>query len=193
MRSSEWVAFLYFLYLAGVCWLRPLPASRRLLVTAASVALAAAIWILASVAPSVVRDWTPFLYVSAGYYLTGRLFVKPSPALESWLLAWDRKLLGDPATRFLSWPGWLVTYLEIVYVLTFLLLPGGLRSARRDGSIGAGEPLLDDGHHGRFPGVRVPQRVPDAAAVGARAEAGARGRSRCIVWPPTWSATPRSA
>ena len=126
MRSSEWVAFVYFVYLAGACWLRPLPGARRLLVTAASGALLAAIWVVASAAPSIVRDWTPFLYVSAGYYLTGRLFVKPSLALESWLLAWDRRLLGDPAARFLSWPGWLVTYLEIVYVLTFLLLPGGL-------------------------------------------------------------------
>ena len=42
VRSAEWVAFFYFLYLAGVCWLRPLPASRRLFVTAVSLLTAAA-------------------------------------------------------------------------------------------------------------------------------------------------------
>src|SRR5262249_54333841 len=46
-------------------------------------------------------------------------------ALESWLLMWDRRLLGDPSTRFAGWPGPFVAYLEVVYMLCFLLLPGG--------------------------------------------------------------------
>jgi membrane-associated phospholipid phosphatase len=125
VRSSEWIAFLYFLYLAVVCWLRPLPASRRLFVTGTSLALAAAIATVAGWAPPYVRDWTPLLYVTAGYYLTGRLFVGPSLALESWLRAWDRTWLGDPARRFAHWPWWIVAYLDIVYMFCFLLLPGG--------------------------------------------------------------------
>ena len=125
MRSSEWVALLYFIYLAVVCWLRPLPPSRRLIITSVSVVLVAAIWITASVAPSFVRDWAPFLYVSVGYYLTGFLFVAPSLALEAWLLKWDHRWLGDPTTRFAKWPWWVVAYLDVVYTLCFLLLPGG--------------------------------------------------------------------
>ncbi len=125
VRSSEWVAFLYFVYLAGICWLRPLSSSRRLLVTCASMALAAAIYYVATTAPPVVRDWAPLVYVGVGYYATGWLFVAPSAALEGWLLAWDRKCLGDPTTRFAAWPAWVVTYLDIVYTMTFLLLPGG--------------------------------------------------------------------
>ena len=125
MRSSEWIAFIYFVYLALVCWLRPLASSRRLLVTAVSLALSGAIVIFAVGAPSFVRDWLPFLYVSAGYYLTGFLYVGPSEALESWLLAWDRRLMGDPTTRFARWPGWIVAYLDVVYMFCFLLLPGG--------------------------------------------------------------------
>jgi membrane-associated phospholipid phosphatase len=125
VRSSEWIAFLYFVYLATVCWLRPLLASRRLFVTGVSVALATAIQAVAMWAPPMVRDWTPLLYVTVGYYLTGRLFVGPSGALESWLRAWDRRLLGDPTRRFARWPGWLVSYLDIVYMSCFLLLPGG--------------------------------------------------------------------
>jgi membrane-associated phospholipid phosphatase len=63
--------------------------------------------------------------VSIAYYATGWLFVKPSAALEAWLLAWDRRLLGDATTRFARWPAPFVAYLEIVYVLCFLMLPGG--------------------------------------------------------------------
>jgi membrane-associated phospholipid phosphatase len=125
VRSSEWIAFVYFLYLAGICWLRPLPLSRRLFVTALSLALAAAICAIAATTPPLVRDWTPLVYVGIGYYATGWLFIAPSETLEAWLMAWDRKWLGDPTTRFAAWPRWLVTYLDVLYVFCFLLLPGG--------------------------------------------------------------------
>ena len=124
MRSSEWIAFFYFLYLAIVCWLRPLPHSQRLLTAGVSLALAAVIRLL-SAAPLSIRDWAPFLYLSVAYYWTGRLFVKPSETLESWLMSWDHRLLGDPTRRFAHWPGWVVAYLDVVYMLCFLLLPGG--------------------------------------------------------------------
>src|SRR5207249_283349 len=64
-------------------------------------------------------------YVLVGYYITGWLFVAPSPRLESWLVAWDRRVLGDPATRFARWPRAFVAYLEIVYMLCFLIVPAG--------------------------------------------------------------------
>ena len=125
MRSSEWVAFSYFIYLAAVCWLRPLPIKRRLSVTGVSVPLAGTIVGVAFLAPMIVRDWMPFVYVSFGYYVTGWLFVQPSEALEAWLLEWDHRLLGDPTRRFAHWPGWVVGYLDVVYMCLFLLLPGG--------------------------------------------------------------------
>jgi len=125
LRSSDWIAFAYFLYLGSVCWLRPLPASRRVLVTAVSLSTAAVV-LASRNAPSLVHDWMPLVYIGMGYYLTGRLFVAPSEALESWLLAWDRRLFGDPTTRFARWPAALVAYLDIVYTFCFLLLPGGL-------------------------------------------------------------------
>ena len=125
MRSSEWIALLFFLYLASVCWLRPVPLARRLVITGVSAVLVALIWLIARAAPSVARDWAPFLYVSVGYYLTGYLFVAHSPVLEAWLLKWDHRWLGDPTTRFAHWPSWLIAYLDIIYTLCFMLLPGG--------------------------------------------------------------------
>ena len=125
MRSAEYVASFYFLYLAAVCWLRPLPASRRLFITAVSLLTAAGSF-AASRSPGVVREWAPLIYIFVGYYLTGRLFVGPSLRLEAWLMGWDHRLFGDPTTRFAGWPAWFIGYLDIVYMFCFLLLPAGL-------------------------------------------------------------------
>ncbi len=90
MRSSDWVALLYFLYLAGVCWLRPLPASRRLYVTAISLATAGLVLASRGMSP-VVHNWVPLVYIGVGYYLTGRLFVAPFGMLA----ATGRSALAD--------------------------------------------------------------------------------------------------
>jgi len=119
------MALLYFLYLATVCWLRPVPAARRMVITSLSLVLVAVIAMVARDAPPFARDWAPFPYVSVAYYLTGHLFIAPSARLEAWLLKWDQRWLGDPATRFAQWPWWAVAYLDIIYTLCFLLLPGG--------------------------------------------------------------------
>ena len=94
--------------------------ARRLSVTGLSLALAGTILGVASFASLRARDWTPFLYVSFGYYVTGWLFVEPSEAREAWLLGWDHRLLGDPTRRFAHWPGWVVGYLDVVYMCLFL-------------------------------------------------------------------------
>ncbi len=125
MRSSEWIALLYFLYLAAVCWLRPVPGARRAVITGISLALVALIRVVALGAPAMARDWGPLLYVSVAYYLTGHLFVAPSTRLEAWLLKWDHRWFGDPTTRFASWPAWLIAYLDVIYMLCFVFLPAG--------------------------------------------------------------------
>jgi membrane-associated phospholipid phosphatase len=134
VRSSEWIALLYFLYLGIVCWLRPVPSVRRLLITAVSAVQVAAIWVVARETPSYVRDWAPFVYVSVAYYLTGYLFVAPSRALEGWLLKWDHRWFGDPTTRFARWPWWLIAYLDVVYTLCFVLLPVGFAALALTGN-----------------------------------------------------------
>src|SRR3954470_105529 len=104
VRSFEWIAFAYFAYLIAACWLPSLPSSRRALLIAGSTACLAAVWIVAHAGSMFVRDWAPLAYILAGYFLSGYLFAAPSLSTERWLMAWDRRLLGDPATRFASWP-----------------------------------------------------------------------------------------
>jgi membrane-associated phospholipid phosphatase len=126
VRSFEWLALAYFLYLAVASWLPRLSAARRAFVIAASTTAAAGVWSIAHAAPLLIRDWAPLAYILGGYFLSGYLFATPSLATESWLSAWDRRLLGDPTTRFATWPRVLVAGLELIYMGCFLLIPAGL-------------------------------------------------------------------
>ena len=126
VRSFEWIACGYFGYLVLACWLPPLPARRRAWLIAAASAAGGTVWAIAHRGSPVVREWAPLAYILAGYFLSGYLFVTPSLAIESWLTGWDRRLLGDPATRFVRWPRALVASLELIYMGCFLLIPAGL-------------------------------------------------------------------
>ena len=126
VRSFEWIAAAYFGYLIVACWWPPLPAARRAWLTAASAVAIGAVWTIAHAGAALVRDSAPLVYILAGYFLSGYLFAAPSAAMESWLMGWDRRLLGDPATRFVGWPRALVAALELVYMGCFLLIPAGL-------------------------------------------------------------------
>jgi membrane-associated phospholipid phosphatase len=80
---------------------------------------------LAATAPA-LRDWvSPALAILAGYYVSGLFFVRPTPWFEAWLVEWDRRLLGDPATRFAHWPRPFLAYLDVLYIGCFLLVPAG--------------------------------------------------------------------
>jgi hypothetical protein len=125
LRASESLAFVYFLYLAIVCWFRPLSSRHRLEVTAGGALMAVLVFSIAMTAPSAVRDWMPAAYILAGYFLPGRFFERPATGAERWLMSWDWRLLGDPTTRFASWPRPAIACLDIVYMGCFLLLPGG--------------------------------------------------------------------
>jgi membrane-associated phospholipid phosphatase len=122
--TTERLALAYFLYLAVVCWLRPLGRARQIGLTL--VALIASVAILyVRFAPIWLREWAPAAYILLGYYASAYLFVAPSMPTEAWLVAWDRRLLGDPSTRFARWPRMLVALLEVVYMGCFLLIGGG--------------------------------------------------------------------
>lgn len=124
MRYSEWIGVGYFTFVAAAIWTGRRPLARRVETTIGSALMCAGIFLAAHASPR-IRDWAPFAFIGAGYYASGLLFIEPSPAFEEWLLAWDRRLLGDPTTRFAHWPSWFLAYLDIVYSGAFLLLPAG--------------------------------------------------------------------
>jgi membrane-associated phospholipid phosphatase len=124
VRYSEWIGLGYFTFIAAAVWTRRRPLARRVETTIGSAVMCAGIVLAAHASPR-VRDWAPFVFIGAGYYASGLLFIEPWPRFEQWLLDWDRRLLGDPATRFAQWPSWLLAYLDIVYSAAFLLLPAG--------------------------------------------------------------------
>ena len=125
MWTSEWIAIAYFAYLAVVCWLRPLPIGRRAALAAiAAVEIAAIAW-CAQAGISWLRQWAPAATILIGYYASGLLFVSPSPAVEAWLTAFDRRMLGDPTVRFARWPQPLLAALEIAYMGCFVVIGAG--------------------------------------------------------------------
>jgi membrane-associated phospholipid phosphatase len=125
VRASESLAFAYFAACAAIACITPLPASRRFQIATTGASMCAAIWWTAVHAGTLVRDWAPGVSILVGYYVSGRFFVAPSTRVEEWLADWDRRLLGDPATRFTRWPRALLASLEIVYMGCFCLVPGG--------------------------------------------------------------------
>jgi PAP2 superfamily len=133
--SAEWISFLYFAYLGTTCWLLPLAPRARYLVTGVSLLLLGVIPVMGA-APWVIRAWAPLAYIGIAYFLTGYLFVRPSSAIESWLLGWDHRLLGNPTTRFARWPRAVVAYLDVVYMGCFLLLPAGFLALIAGGHAG---------------------------------------------------------
>jgi len=125
VRSSEWVALVYFAVLVAAAWIRPLPLARRLSITAVGLAMCAALAWLSINGTRVERDWAPVAIILVGYYLSGRFFFRPSVSFERWLAHWADRWLGDAADRFSSWPAVVSSALELTYIGTFLLIPVG--------------------------------------------------------------------
>jgi membrane-associated phospholipid phosphatase len=125
VRSFEWIACAYFGYLVVVCWLPRLSTARRAFLISASTAAGGAVVAVARAEISWVRELAPIAYILVGYFLSGYLFASPSIVVESWLMRWDRRLLGDPSTRFSAWPRALIGGLELIYMGCFLMIPAG--------------------------------------------------------------------
>jgi membrane-associated phospholipid phosphatase len=121
----ELVSFVYFAAIAVSALVRPLPGGRRMSIAAAAGSMCAATLWLSRTDATAIRLLAPFAVILIGYYVSGLFAVAPSPRFEGWLLAWDRRLFGDPATRFAGWPRAPLGILEAVYIGCFLLLLAG--------------------------------------------------------------------
>lgn len=127
MRSSEFLAFAYLGVMTVLAWVRPLPLDidRRLRISIVGVAAGGAVFGIAHHASRSIKDVAPAVMILIGYYLSGLFVDRPSRRLEGWLIAWDRRLLGNPATRFAHWPRAVLAFLDIIYMGCFLLVPAG--------------------------------------------------------------------
>ena len=131
MRVSEWVAFVYFVYLLAVASVKAPWPRRRAAMLASSAASVAAL--IPSAFPDTevarfVRDWLPAVFLTIGYWLSGWYFVAPMPRFETLFQAWDRRVLGrdSGAWLILSLPRAAVEVLELAYVGCFIFVPGGM-------------------------------------------------------------------
>jgi membrane-associated phospholipid phosphatase len=136
--TSERIALAYFIYLGIVGWLRPIGIARRVRVSLVAIVGSVAVWRIAG-APLQVRAWAPLAYILIGYYASAYLFVAPSRALERWLVAWDRRVLGDPSTRFARWPRPVLALLEVVYMGCFILIGAGFAVLAANGHASSAE------------------------------------------------------
>jgi hypothetical protein len=138
----EAVAAGYFVTLAAIAAARPGSSLRRIEVAVASLALAAIIVSLPSLAGrhftlflpgtsgvdftgQVVRFALPLLYLVAGYWLPGRLAPQPRPSLEARLFEWDAALRRwVPGLDWLerSPPG-VAAVLDVCYLLVYPFVP----------------------------------------------------------------------
>jgi membrane-associated phospholipid phosphatase len=125
VRHSEAVAIAYFLYLAAAALVRPLSRGRRLRVLAASAAAIGAVQLVVRLPSGAawLRDWFPAFLILLGYFATGAFYVAPSPRFEAWLKRWDALFGGGLRAERL--PRFVRVYLDVVYDVTFLLVPAG--------------------------------------------------------------------
>jgi membrane-associated phospholipid phosphatase len=126
MSPHEWLAILFFAHLfVAALVLRRMPFVRRVSVIAGAVAATAAVVAISRADSRALREWAPIGYILAAYYLSGRTFFSPMPRVEAWLMAIERRVLGDPA-RFSRWPAVAIRLFDAAYIGCFLLVPGGL-------------------------------------------------------------------
>jgi membrane-associated phospholipid phosphatase len=138
LLSSEWIAYGYFGALTVLPWTRPLPTRRRVQITTIGLAMSGT---ALSLRRHIGDVWvvTPLAWILIGYYLSGLFFIRPMERFEAWLVSWDRRLLGDPITRFARWPRAWLAFLDIIYMGCFLLVPAGAVAFW----VGGNDPFLD--------------------------------------------------
>jgi membrane-associated phospholipid phosphatase len=186
VRRSEWIGLAYFVFIAAAAWLRGMPLRQRLEATVGSLLMCAGIVLAASAPNPIVRDWAPLVTIATAYYASGLLYHDPSPRFEAWLHEWDRRLLGDPATRFAAWPRLALVYFDLVYTTVFLFVPAGYAALVRAGAGGFADDywsLVEIAELGSFAGMAFIQSRPPWALEGpsVRSDAAIHRAASAIV------------
>ena len=133
MRISEWIVLAYAGYLVIAAFVRPVRRASRVWLLSGAPALAAAVVVMAWVAPAwpvaqKLRDLAPLTYLLACYKLSGLLFFAPQPGVEARFARFDARVqraVGMPESVARA-PRSLAEFLEASYFACYLALPAGL-------------------------------------------------------------------
>src|SRR5262245_43875326 len=100
LRSSEWVAVLYFTYLAATAWLTGNSSARARVTAGSMMVIAVVLWTsqYRDGAGVRLREWLPLAYILVAYWLPGLLVSVPSRTLERSLTAFDSRWLSGAET-----------------------------------------------------------------------------------------------
>jgi membrane-associated phospholipid phosphatase len=130
LRRSEWLLFVFFLYVAALAQWRgggfPQRGALALLIPLALLALARADSLSSARFWSIVRDWVPALLVLTAYWSADWV---PQPhggrTLENALIGWDRSLLNDWRLRATieRFGALLPALLDLAYLLIYAVPP----------------------------------------------------------------------
>jgi hypothetical protein len=130
LRTSEWIALAFFVYVAAAALLMRVPAERKRRVFVRAALIAAFILATALATGSAAaraRDWLPLLYLPLGYWLPAHLVQRTNPRLEAILLEFDRRLFGANGLRDFAnrAPRLLLELLELAYLFCYPVVPLG--------------------------------------------------------------------
>lgn len=133
MRTSEWTQTGFATVLALAAWIAPLPPRRRWTITALAtvtlITVSIALALCAHLPPesaAVLRDWLTVPLFLIPYWQTGQFFLKPNPAMERRLLAFDQRLLPNVARTSGTGSTRIGFILEMAYLSCYPLVPLGL-------------------------------------------------------------------
>lgn len=132
MRASEILHAIVFLYFVALAWRLKVPARNRAVILIRSAAVLVLVLTLprlahtSSIALSVIRDWLPAPLMLFTYWTSGLLAVGSNARLASALLSIDRRLLSRLEFRPNRLPALAGQFLELAYLLCYVLVPMGL-------------------------------------------------------------------
>jgi membrane-associated phospholipid phosphatase len=136
MRASEAIHIVVFSYFIVLAWLRPLPTSRRLKVTAIGIAALAANIAAAALIPgwlprlaaSVVRDWLPAALLLVVYRVAGAFFTRIDQRFQDGLERIDARFAAPPLRLLYRHRvgRWAATVFETAYLLCYAMVPMAL-------------------------------------------------------------------
>jgi len=135
MSIAEWINSLFFSLIFVLAWIFPISLSKRLVACAIGI-FGIAICIFMAESPAflseensrALRQWLPVLLILVAYHQSGRLFEKPWPKFQNFLLGLDRRLFGKSfhGPEAIRVSAFWSAYFEISYVVCYPLIPAAL-------------------------------------------------------------------